>query len=93
VASVSLDARSPFGMPRKSERGEYLEEIGRLQESVLLHENGEKRRKLFNQLMRLEIEVCSHRYLERPTKYKQTRTTSRVSLSRPRMKRHRHRVC
>jgi hypothetical protein len=63
-------------MPRKSERGEYLEEIGRLQESVLLHENGEKRRKLFNQLMRLEIEVCSHRYMERPTKYKQTRTTS-----------------
>jgi hypothetical protein len=54
----------------------YLDDISRLQESVLAHESGEKRRKLFNQLMRFEIEICSHRYLERPTSYKETPTTA-----------------
>jgi hypothetical protein len=47
-----------------------LLEIEQLQEAVILHETGERRLRMFNDLMRMEITVCSQRYLERPSRYK-----------------------
>lgn len=57
-------------MPRKSERGKLLEEIEQLREAVLLHEVGERQARMFNELMIMEIRICSERYLDRPVSYK-----------------------
>jgi hypothetical protein len=57
-------------MPRLSERGKVLLDLRNLQESVILHSTGEERVALFNQLMELELQVCSSRYLCRPIRYK-----------------------
>jgi hypothetical protein len=56
-------------MPRKSERGKVLEELEQLRQAVLLQLPGERRNKMFNDLMHLEIQVCSFRYIERPVVY------------------------
>jgi hypothetical protein len=54
----------------KSEREKQLEELAELREAVIVHEVGERRVRMFNELMRLEILFSSSRYIERPLRYK-----------------------
>jgi hypothetical protein len=54
----------------KTERQKQLEELEELREAVIAHEVGERRARMFNELMRLEIQICSSRYVERPLTYK-----------------------
>ena len=56
-------------MPRMSERAKVLQDLQALRESVILYA-GQNRDVLFAELMRMEMEVTSSRYLHRPIKYK-----------------------
>jgi hypothetical protein len=58
-------------MPRQSERAKLLHDLHVLRESAILY-GGERRDALFGELMRIEIEVSSSRYLSRPSTYKRS---------------------
>jgi hypothetical protein len=57
-------------MPRVSERAKLLSDLQMLRESCILHSVGANRDAVFAQLMQMEMDVTSSRYLSRPTKYK-----------------------
>jgi hypothetical protein len=64
----------------KSEREKLLEELAELREAVIVHEVGERRTRIFNDLMRLEIEFCCSRYIERPLKYRKPPSSAAFEL-------------
>lgn len=58
-----------------------LEDIEQLREAVLVHEVGERRVRMFNELMAMEIRICSKRYIERPARYKKSPMSSSKFLN------------